>query len=73
MTAETREPSGLISLWFLGMTSSGGKLHSGTCLLSEVTEGPGWVTRPPGPPRGEQNVRRRGIFHEGRERPDASG
>ena len=38
-----------------------------------VSEGPGWVTRPPGPPRGEQNVRRRGIFHEGRERPDASG
>lgn len=36
-------------------------------------EGLGWVTRPPRPPRGEQNVRRGGVFHEGKEGPDVSG
>lgn len=36
-------------------------------------EGLGWVTRPPRPPRGEQNVRRWGVFHEGKEGPDVSG
>ena len=74
MTAETRERSGLSSLWFSRMTHSGGNCTVVPASSQRLLfEGLGWVTRPPRPPRGQQNVRTRGVFREGRERPDVSG